>query len=80
MLNKLLHESSVGFAWGVRSSAFLTLGLLIVANLIMTDRLTPPPQVKSEKGESSSQTQDHGSRSYVHEVIMDYPFFLMIAG
>jgi hypothetical protein len=35
MLNNLFN-SSVGFAWGVRASAFLTLGLLAVANYLMS--------------------------------------------
>ncbi|PCH43672.1 MFS general substrate transporter [Wolfiporia cocos MD-104 SS10] len=38
MLNQLIN-GSVGFAWGVRAAAFLTLGLLVVANLTMTTRL-----------------------------------------
>lgn len=38
MLNRLLHGPG-GFAWGVRASAFLTLGLLVAANLLMTTRL-----------------------------------------
>ncbi|KAI0311457.1 hypothetical protein OF83DRAFT_1087677 [Amylostereum chailletii] len=47
MLN-LLFAGSTGFAWGVRASAFLVLGLLIIANLLMTDRhgisKTAPPK------------------------------------
>lgn len=39
MLNHLFHGSA-GFAWGVRAQAFLTLGLLIPANLLMR----PPPR------------------------------------
>ncbi|KZT05812.1 MFS general substrate transporter [Laetiporus sulphureus 93-53] len=38
MLNQLIHGSA-GFAWGVRASAFLTLGLLAIANCLMTTRL-----------------------------------------
>lgn len=38
MLNQLL-EGSVGFPWGVRASAFLVLGMLLAANLLMTDNL-----------------------------------------
>ncbi|KIJ42187.1 hypothetical protein M422DRAFT_171278, partial [Sphaerobolus stellatus SS14] len=37
MLNNLFHGST-GFAWGVRASAFLTLGILVLANLLMTDK------------------------------------------
>lgn len=36
MLNQLLN-GSVGFAWGVRASAFLVLGMLLAANLLMKD-------------------------------------------
>ncbi|KZT05783.1 MFS general substrate transporter [Laetiporus sulphureus 93-53] len=38
MLNQLIHGSA-GFAWGVRASAFMTLGLLAIANCLMTTRL-----------------------------------------
>lgn len=38
MLNQLFQKPSVGFGWGVRASAFVVLGLLIFANLLMTDR------------------------------------------
>lgn len=44
MLNQLFN-GPVGFHWGVRISAFLNLGLLVIANLMMTSRL--PPQHKS---------------------------------
>lgn len=36
MLNQLF-KSHVGFAWGVRASAFVALGLLVIANLLMRD-------------------------------------------
>ncbi|EIM80934.1 MFS general substrate transporter [Stereum hirsutum FP-91666 SS1] len=38
MLNKLINGRA-GFAWGIRAAAFLSLGLLIIANLIMKPRL-----------------------------------------
>lgn len=41
MLNQLFN-SSAGFAWGVRASAFVTLGLLIISNLVMKPRPNPP--------------------------------------
>ncbi|EPS94439.1 hypothetical protein FOMPIDRAFT_1134395 [Fomitopsis schrenkii] len=48
LLNQLII-SSVGFAWAVRASAFLTLGLLVVANLIMTSRsFGAPGQAKPD--------------------------------
>ena len=40
MHNQLFHGKT-GFAWGVRASAFLILGLLVIANCIMTTRLPP---------------------------------------
>lgn len=40
MLNKLFN-GSLGFHWGVRISAFFNLGLLVLANLMMTTRLAP---------------------------------------
>lgn len=53
MLNHLFH-GSVGFAWGVRASAFLNLGLLVAANCLMTPKLptrndgpeTPKPNLR----------------------------------
>ncbi|ESK86380.1 MFS general substrate transporter [Moniliophthora roreri MCA 2997] len=43
MLNHLFENPDVGFAWGVRASAFVCLGLLVVGNLLMT---TNPPKTK----------------------------------
>ncbi|KAG8745514.1 hypothetical protein FRC10_007861 [Ceratobasidium sp. 414] len=53
MLNKIFRRS--GFAWGVRATAFVVLGCLIVANLLMRTRLppkskrppAPPPDFKA---------------------------------
>ncbi|CAE6359818.1 unnamed protein product [Rhizoctonia solani] len=53
MLNKMFERH--GFAWAVRSTAFLVLGLLTIANLLMRTRLpsrsqrppTPPPDFKA---------------------------------
>ncbi|KAG8762277.1 hypothetical protein FRC11_010136 [Ceratobasidium sp. 423] len=42
MLNKMFERH--GFAWGVRSTAFVVLGCLIVANLLMRTRLPPKSQ------------------------------------
>ena len=44
MLNKLF-SGSAGFKWGVRASAFLALGLLILSNLLMR----PQPSVQAAK-------------------------------
>ncbi|KAK0186904.1 major facilitator superfamily domain-containing protein [Armillaria mellea] len=40
MLNQFFH-GPIGFRWGVRISAFFNLGLLILANALMTTRLPP---------------------------------------
>jgi hypothetical protein len=51
MLNHLFKDRT-GFAWGVRASAFIVLGLLIPANFLMTARpmpkelKRPPPPLK----------------------------------
>lgn len=51
MLNHLF-KGHAGFPWGVRASAFLVLGLLIPANILMTARpmpkelKRPPPPLK----------------------------------
>ena len=42
MLNKLLH-SSLGFAWTVRVAAFVVLGCLAVANMLIRPRVKPSP-------------------------------------
>lgn len=46
MLNRLIHGEA-GFAKGVRASAGLNLGLLVLANLLMRTRLPPraPPSI-----------------------------------
>ncbi|KAJ4469214.1 MFS general substrate transporter [Lentinula aciculospora] len=46
MLNNLFANPNVGFAWGVRASAFVCLGLLIVANILMT--ANPPKTRKAD--------------------------------
>ncbi|KAL0565459.1 hypothetical protein V5O48_016566 [Marasmius crinis-equi] len=43
MLNHLFVNPNIGFAWGVRASAFVVLGLLVVANLLMT---SDPPKIR----------------------------------
>ncbi|VDC07087.1 unnamed protein product [Peniophora sp. CBMAI 1063] len=52
MLNRLIN-GRLGFAWGVRATAFVTLGVLIAANLLMsshpavTSRERPPKNVRA---------------------------------
>jgi hypothetical protein len=65
LLNKLIN-GPVGFAWGVRSSAFIILGMLVIANTVM----------------SPGDTQSHGERKEmsVRMVLLDTPYTLGIAG
>ncbi|CCL98464.1 uncharacterized protein FIBRA_00462 [Fibroporia radiculosa] len=67
MLNQLFSRG-VGFAWSVRASAFLTLGVLIVANCIMTARPSNVPKPATE-----------GSVS-LRAIITDPPFILVALG
>lgn len=67
MLNRLLH-GRVGFAWGVRATAFLTLGLLIIANCVMTTRLP------------SAKQRPPGPKADVKSILADGPFLLLLAG
>ncbi|CAL1697811.1 unnamed protein product [Somion occarium] len=45
MLNQLLHHSDIGFGWSVRASAFLTLGVLVLACILM---IPGPPKPKTQ--------------------------------
>lgn len=67
MLNHLFH-GSVGFAWGVRASAFLNMGLLVIANLLMSARL-PFRDEQLAKPRADSKY-----------ILRDLPFMLTIAG
>ncbi|KAL4260548.1 Proton-linked Monocarboxylate Transporter [Pleurotus pulmonarius] len=64
MLNQLF-QSSVGFEWGVRASAFVVLGLLVAANLLMSDN----PSVKSA-----------GEKPVLKNILTDIPFMLTSFG
>jgi MFS family permease len=54
MLNRLFHNPSVGFAWGVRAAAFLMLGLLSIATVLMKTRL-PNRKEREARGEKSEK-------------------------
>ncbi|KZT09439.1 MFS general substrate transporter [Laetiporus sulphureus 93-53] len=69
MLNKLFY-SSVGYAWGVRASAFLTLGLLTIANFITKTRL---PSAKD-------RPKQHVSFKLLKELGGDVPYMLAVGG
>ncbi|KAF4568235.1 hypothetical protein EYR36_010244 [Pleurotus pulmonarius] len=64
MLNQLF-KSSVGFEWGVRASAFLVLGLLVIANLLINDN----PSVKED-----------GEKPVLKNILTDIPFMLSSFG
>lgn len=64
MLNNLFHGSA-GFAWGVRASAFLTLGALILACFLMSDRPRPQADVSSV-----------AKKANIKDILNDVPFVL----
>ncbi|KIJ37797.1 hypothetical protein M422DRAFT_781574 [Sphaerobolus stellatus SS14] len=64
MLNQLF-KSRVGFHWGVRASAFIVLGMLIVANLLMSAKSSRAgPRVNPD----------------IKGIITDVPYLLAILG
>jgi len=67
MLNQLIHGRT-GFAWGVRATAFLTLGLLVIANCIMTTRLPSAKQRPNDKPAS------------LGAVVTDIPYMIALTG
>ncbi|KAF9494658.1 MFS general substrate transporter [Pleurotus eryngii] len=64
MLNQLF-KSSVGFEWGVRASAFVVFGLLVVANFLISDN----PSVKED-----------GEKPVLKNILTDIPFMLSSFG
>ncbi|TFK45966.1 MFS general substrate transporter [Heliocybe sulcata] len=74
MLNQLFH-SSVGFRWGIRASAFLSLGLLVIANCIMSTRL---PSARQQRTSSSGLAQV--VTPSINGILLDRPFMLAVAG
>lgn len=67
MLNNMIYGRA-GFAWAVRATAFLTLGLVIIANSVMT---APLPSVKRRPS---------GSVSEVKSIMTDRAFLLFLSG
>jgi hypothetical protein len=65
MLNNIFH-SSVEFAWGVRASAFLTLGILAGTNYLISAK----PQ-----GDVAGWP-----KAKAHNIIKDTPFMLVVVG
>ncbi|KAI0040035.1 MFS general substrate transporter [Auriscalpium vulgare] len=67
MLNQLLHHG-VSYAWSVRASAFLALGMLLAANALMTSYPRPPP--------TKSQQQPAGIKA----LLTDAPYMFVAIG
>ena len=67
MLNRLVNGKA-GFAWGVRATAFLTLGLLVIANGIMTTRL---PNAKQ---------RGPGPKPNIKAIMTDAPYWVAATG
>ncbi|KAH9942699.1 MFS general substrate transporter [Amylocystis lapponica] len=67
MLNRLF-DGGAGFQWGVRATAFLTLGLLWIANCVMTTRL---PSVNNRVP---------GPKADIWSILKDGPYMLAIFG
>ncbi|EIN05361.1 MFS general substrate transporter [Punctularia strigosozonata HHB-11173 SS5] len=65
LLNRLMN-GQVGFAWGVRTSAFIILGMLLAANTLMSSGPAHP--------------RDFDDKVALGEVICDRPFILGITG
>jgi hypothetical protein len=63
MLNQLF-KSSAGFQWGVRVSAFIVLGMLIFANLLMKAK---PPAKAAE-----------GPKTDLKGIMTDKPYLISI--
>jgi hypothetical protein len=66
MLNRLIN-GSVGFAWGIRATAFLVLALQLAALFMMT--ANPPSQQVGE-----------GSKTSIPAILRDIPFLLQAIG
>ncbi|PCH34806.1 MFS general substrate transporter [Wolfiporia cocos MD-104 SS10] len=67
MLNRLFN-GTLGFAWGVRVSAFVTFALLVIASCVMTTRTNGAK-------EDSQPPQPH-----ISTVLTDVPYVLLVVG
>ncbi|TFY62296.1 hypothetical protein EVJ58_g3955 [Rhodofomes roseus] len=67
MLNQLFNHG-VGFAWGVRAAAFMTLGMLIIANLTLSTR---PPSAK--------ERPPGGPKPQFSHALTDVPYMVALA-
>jgi len=68
MLNKLF-DNGTGFQWGVRATAFLMLGLLVIANCIMTTRFP-----------RTTQSSGLAPKSSFVSILKDVPYMVETAG
>ena len=75
MLNQLIH-GRVGFAWGVRVSAFFNLALLAIANMMMRTRL-PPQKATSFAQRAAYWRAFFKDKTYIAACIGT---FLLVAG
>ncbi|OCH85267.1 MFS general substrate transporter [Obba rivulosa] len=73
MLNQLIHGSA-GFAWAVRAAAFMTLGLLAVANVCMKPRFVSPSRGVPRQAEVLARKRS------VKQIVLDPPYFLTVLG
>ncbi|KAI0081372.1 MFS general substrate transporter [Panus rudis PR-1116 ss-1] len=64
MHNQLFHGKT-GFAWGVRASAFMMGGLLVIANCLMSTRLPP---------------KRHGPKAQLGTILRDIPYMVVTIG
>ena len=67
MLNRLINGHT-GFAWGVRATAFLNLGLLAVANSVMTTRLP------------SAKQRGPGPKPDLKVILTDWSYVIFLLG
>ncbi|KAI0728962.1 major facilitator superfamily domain-containing protein [Fomitopsis betulina] len=67
MLNRLINDHT-GFAWGVRATAFLDLGLLAIANSVMTTR------------SPSAKQRGPGPKLDMKAILTDWPYLVFLLG
>ncbi|KAL0959327.1 hypothetical protein HGRIS_014588 [Hohenbuehelia grisea] len=67
ILNRLINGRA-GFAWGVRAAAFLTLGLLVIGNILMRPRLPTKKQ------------RDPSENAVLMNIMKDKVYWISVAG
>lgn len=76
MLNQLFYHPSVGFHWGVRAAAFMTLGLVVIANFALTTRLP----FARERRKRQADGAEAGPKPSVGAILRDPPFMVSCMG